>query len=200
MRLKTFLTDETWTNKETGSRIYGDNVYDPDGDIDWDKDDEKLIYLDMDGVLTDFLAAFLKIDGRPTTEVEKEGDPAFWAHVAKGGLKFWSMMPWMKDGRKLWNYVKNKNVKILSAPARSLPDSRKGKAVWVKQALNPTPELILCRGKEKFKYADPNAILIDDKKKIIDQWKAAGGIGIWHGPKWGGSTAKTIQALKKLGV
>ena len=145
--------------------------------------------------MTDFHAAFEKIDGRTTKEVEKEGDPAFWAHVKKGGLKFWSMMPWMKDGRQLWNYVKNKNVKILSAPARSLPDSRKGKKIWVHQALNPKPELILKRAREKQEYAHKKAILIDDKKKNVDRWNAAGGIGIWHT-----STKKTINALQKLGV
>ena len=152
-----------------------------------------IIYLDMDGVLVDFEKAFKKIDGRTTTEVEKEGDSVFWEHVKKGGLKFWSMMPWMNDGRKLWNYVKNMNVSILSSPARALPDSRKGKEIWVYQALNPKPKLILKRAREKQEYAKPNAILIDDKKKNIDRWNAAGGIGIWHK-----STNKTIKELNNI--
>ena len=154
---------------------------------------EYKIYLDMDGVLTDFDSAFKKIDGRSTTEVEKEGDPAFWEHVKKGGLKFWSMMPWMKDGRKLWNYVKNMDVNILSSPSRSLPDSSKGKKIWVYQALNPTPKLILKRAREKQEYAKPNTILIDDRKKNIDRWNAAGGIGIWHK-----SANKTIKKLESI--
>lgn len=154
-----------------------------------------IIYLDMDGVLTDFEKAFELIDGRKTTEIEKEGDPAFWEHVKKGGLQFWSMMPWMKDGRKLWNYVKNMNVKILSSPSRSLPDSNKGKKIWVQALLKPTPELILKRAREKQKYAAKNAILIDDKKSNILQWNAAGGTGIYHI-----SANNTIKELKNLGI
>jgi len=38
------------------------------------------------------------------------------------------------------------------------------------------------------------AILIDDFKRNVDQFKAAGGIGIHHT-----STSKTISELKRLG-
>ena len=47
----------------------------------------------------------------------------------------------------------------------------------------------------KKNYAAPNHILIDDKKSNIDEWRAAGGIGILHT-----SAADTIQQLKKLGL
>ena len=38
------------------------------------------------------------------------------------------------------------------------------------------------------------AILIDDFPRNVDQFKAAGGIGIYHT-----NTAKTIKELKRLG-
>ena len=44
-------------------------------------------------------------------------------------------------------------------------------------------------------YAAPNHILIDDRESNIDQWRAAGGIGILHT-----SASNTIQQLKKLGL
>lgn len=153
------------------------------------------IYLDMDGVLTDFVESFRRIDGRPTTEVEKEGDEAFWEHVKKGGLKFWADMPWIKGSKKLWSYVKNKDVTILSAPARRLPDSPKGKEIWVGRELKPTPNLILKRAREKQEYASPNSILIDDLKKNVDAWNRAGGIGIlFKNPN------QVIKKLKELGI
>ena len=163
-------------------------------DSDRPDDPEKIIYLDMDGVLTDFNAAFEAIDGKKTTEIEKFGDPVFWEHVKKGGLRFWSHMPWMKDGRTLWNYVRDKNVEILSAPARALPDSVKGKKIWVNRELGSV-KLNLKRAREKQEFAHNRAILIDDKKKNIDRWKAAGGLAIHHT-----SAMKTIKKLKEYGV
>jgi len=152
------------------------------------------IYCDMDGVLTDFVSGFKKIDGRPTTEVEKEGDPAFWDHVKKGGLEFWSNMPWIPGSKKLWNYIKDKNITILSAPARSLPNSPKGKKIWIKRELGNV-KLILKRAREKMQYANEHSILIDDLQKNITAWKSAGGIGIlFKNPN------QVIKKLKELGV
>lgn len=148
----------------------------------------------MDGVLTDFGAAFKKIDGRTTQEVEKAGDSAFWDHVDKGGLEFWSDMPWMKGSKKLWSFAKRTKLPlaILSAPARSLPNSPKGKQIWIGRELGPT-ETIFIRAKYKQQYASPTAILIDDQLPNIKRWKAKGGIGIHFK-----SPEQTIKELRKI--
>jgi len=154
------------------------------------------VYCDMDGVLTDFdkqLENFTGIkDGRKYEK--KEGTEAFWSEIGKGGLKYWSEMPWMKDGKKLWDYIKNKNVKILSAPARTIPESPRGKHMWVKGNLGNV-ELILRRARDKQDFAKKDAILIDDMDENIKQWKARGGIGILHK-----SASSTIKKLKELGL
>ena len=156
------------------------------------------IYVDMDGVLADFKASFKKISGKTTEEVDKEdtkgNQEAFWEYVDKGGLEFWSEMPWIKGSKKLWNYVKNKDVAILSAPARRLPNSIRGKQLWVGRELG-SPKLILKRAREKKEYATKDSILIDDYKKNIQQWKSAGGIGILFK-----NADQAIKELKKLGV
>ena len=69
---------------------------------------------------------------------------------------------------------------------------------WIEKNLRPLPKLnhiLIRRHKQKFAVTNgvPN-ILIDDWSKNIDEWKAAGGIGIKHR-----NTAETIAALKKLG-
>ena len=154
------------------------------------------IYCDMDGVLTDFnkqLETFTGIKDGETYEKQK-GTEAFWSAIGKGGIKYWSEMPWMKDGKTLWNYIKHKNTKILSAPARTIPESPVGKHMWVKKNLG-SAELILRRAREKQEFAKKNAILIDDMDKNIKQWKASGGIGILHK-----SAASTIKQLKDLGI
>lgn len=137
------------------------------------------IYFDMDGVLTDFPAAFVKVDGRTTQEVEKEGDENFWKHVDKGGLEFWAKMPWIKGSRNLWNYAKSTKIPLalLTAPARRLPNSPKGKLIWVARELGPV-DVTMVRAKYKQDYASPNTILIDDLLPNIKRWIAKGGIGI----------------------
>ena len=152
------------------------------------------IYFDMDGVLTDFKAAFIKIDGRTTEQVEKDGDSVFWDHVDKGGLEFWSKMPWIKGSKKLWRYAKSTKLPlaILSAPARRLPNSPKGKEIWISRELGPT-ETIFIRARNKQEYANPKAILIDDQLPNIKRWKVKGGIGIHFK-----SPEQTIGMLKKI--
>jgi len=139
---------------------------------------EYKIYVDMDGVLTDFNGQFFKYFKRTPEEVHKEGgDPLFWGMVSKGGLEFWSKMPWLGGSKQFWNYVKQFNPTILSAPARSLPQSPKGKKMWVKRELGNVP-LILKRAREKKEYADENSVLIDDSQENINGWRSAGGVGI----------------------
>lgn len=156
---------------------------------------EYTIYCDMDGVLTDFDKQLVSVGIEDGFAYEKEnGSELFWKKVETGGLKWWSEMPWTSDGKKLWNYIKDKNVKILSAPARSIPDSSKGKHIWVKTNLGSV-ELILKRAREKQQFANKKSILIDDMEKNIKQWKQSGGIAIHHK-----SASDTIAKLKELGV
>ena len=99
----------------------------------------------------------------------------------------------MSDGEQYWNYIKDYDVELLSSPSRS-STSRLGKRLWVR---NNTPgvKLTLAQAAKKQNYAAPNHILIDDRKSNIDQWIAAGGIGILHT-----SASDTISQLKKLGL
>lgn len=156
--------------------------------------DKYQIYVDMDGVLTDFdkqLKATAGIKNGRDWE-KKHGADAFWTEIKKGGLEFWSKMPWMKDGKQLWNYIKDKNVAVLSAPAKTIPDSKKGKKMWVKNNLG-NAKLILAQAADKQKYASPTSILIDDFDRNISQWKASNGIAIHHK-----NASDTIKKLNKL--
>ncbi len=99
----------------------------------------------------------------------------------------------MPGGKELWAYLKPFNPILLSAPSRE-ESSRIGKAVWVKHKI-PGTKLILRYAKQKQQLATPKSILIDDRQINIDQWEAAGGVGILHT-----STSSTIEQLKKLGL
>jgi len=150
------------------------------------------IYCDMDGVLADFESGYEKLTGIDLRGEFKKGDD-FWDPISKAGVGFWAGLKWMPDGQKLWDYLKPYKPDLLSAPSRE-DSSRIGKHVWVKYKI-PGTKLILRYAKQKQELATPESILIDDRQVNIDQWEAAGGIGILHT-----STANTIQQLQKLGL
>jgi hypothetical protein len=149
----------------------------------------------MDGVITDFDSRFKKYsNGVSPSEYESTyGTSNFWELISEQGVRFWVGMPWMKDGKQYWNYIKKYTPILLSSPSNE-NESRLGKRLWVKNNI-PGTKLILARAKNKQNYSGENKILIDDKPSNIEEWKSQGGIGILHT-----STSKTIQELKKLGL
>jgi len=160
------------------------------------KINELTIYQDLDGCLCDFEKAFENLGHGTFEEVEGQSyveDPAkAWNLIAKAGEKYWSEMPWMSDGKFLWKYVKQFNVKILSAPIHA-KSSHTGKKKWVQKNLGRDIELILSPSNKKYRYADSKSILIDDRESNIKEWRKAGGIGILH------TDAKTtIDKLRRI--
>lgn len=153
---------------------------------------EYKIYCDIDGVLTDFDQAYEDLTG-----IDIRGrhlsDKSFWDPISKAGVKFWSDMSWKEDGYVLWDYIKKYNPKLLSAPSRD-NSSRIGKHEWVDREL-PGVTLLLRSAKHKKDFAEPNAILIDDREDNINGWIESGGIGILHT-----NTETTIGELKKYGL
>ena len=157
-----------------------------------EEEDNYQIYCDMDGVLTDFESGYEKLTGIDLKGEFQQGSD-FWDPISKAGVGFWAGLQWMPGGKELWAYLKPFNPILLSAPSRE-ESSRIGKAVWVKHKI-PGTKLILRYAKQKQQLATPKSILIDDRQINIDQWEAAGGVGILHT-----STSSTIEQLKKLGL
>ena len=151
------------------------------------------IYCDMDGVLVDFESGYEKLTGIDLKGEYRPGVEDFWKPIEQAGVKYWASLKWMPDGKQLWGYIKQYTPELLSAPSKS-ESSKIGKYVWVKNNL-PGTKLILRYASRKKELANPESILIDDRQVNIDQWEAAGGIGILHT-----STDNTIQQLQKLGL
>ena len=152
------------------------------------------LYCDMDGVLCDFEKRFKDLTGlSPNAYRDKNGLDQFWKVIDNDGVRFWVGIPWMPDGKKLYEYIKPNLYALLSAPS-SDNSSRLGKRLWVKKN-TPGTKLILASAKNKQDYSEEGAILIDDRVDTIREWNTGGGIGILHT-----STTNTIQQLKKLGL
>ncbi|MBD3260457.1 MAG: AAA family ATPase [Candidatus Altiarchaeales archaeon] len=144
------------------------------------------LYVDLDHVLTDFdrqLSEMLGVDKDPGN------DPKVWSKIDEAGDKFWATMPWMADGPQLWDECKKYEPTILTSPSRH-DSSREGKKKWIKKNIPGTPFVV---ERDKYKYAEPDAVLIDDRKKNIDAWEKAGGKGILHK-----SAPSTIQKLHSM--
>jgi hypothetical protein len=158
------------------------------------------LYVDMDGVLTNWFKAFRDLGKDVTKGLEgdefekKYGREELWSVIDKHGkLEFWSEMEWMKNGKNLWNYVKKYNPTILTTPAKNKL-SKQGKEIWIKRELGKDIPFIFA--KDKYKYADMNSILIDDYDKKINDWVNLGdGIGILYK-----SVDQVIEELKKYGL
>jgi len=116
-----------------------------------------------------------------------------WWTPIEGKEDFWINMPWMKDGKKLWKYLKQYTTHILSSPSRD-PMSRSGKKKWCKRELG---DVHVYLSNDKGTYADDRSILIDDREENITDWKKNGGIGILH--KSASQTIKEIERIWSIG-
>ena len=145
------------------------------------------VYLDMDGVLADFVYGYNKVAGtdiKSQWDLPKAKQDPVLAKIA--GTDFFQTLPKFPSADKLVDLVIQKfgHYNICSSPLRNdYENSEKHKTIWLQKHLNPQPKnIIITPRKEKYAVqADgtPN-ILIDDKAENIQRWRAQGGIGILY--------------------
>jgi PAS domain-containing protein len=170
-----------------------------------------VIFCDMDGVLVDFDEGYKELTGVTTQHADSQGKDEFWK-LYRDSLKnkdisersYWANLDWMPDGKQLWDYIKEYNPYVLTAPSVNFDipfeeryklennESMQGKTEWV-QRLPNMKKIYFRSAQRKADFAGPNKILIDDRKDTIDSWNANGGIGILHT-----STANTIKQLETI--
>lgn len=144
----------------------------------------------MDGVLTDFRLAYFRLTGKKLNTYTN--DEKFWEPIHSSGIKFWSEMPWMSDGKTLWDFLISVcDPVILSAPSEKI-ESAIGKQIWVGREL-PGIRLILRPAERKCELATPTSILIDDMRDNVTSWEENGGIGILYK-----SAENSIKQLKHI--
>lgn len=161
-----------------------------------------LTYVDLDGVLADFVGAAENVLGREIDTQGKDLNNDDWRQI-HAAEDFWATLPFLRSGRKLWGHIRKQRPFILSALPRTARQwAQDGKLFWVGKNLPSVTKdrILLVNRKDKQKFAmnagrRPN-LLIDDNAKNIREWEAAGGIGILHRSE---AAEKTIARLKKLG-
>lgn len=155
------------------------------------------IFLDMDGVLVGFEKGFKDNFGISADDAHKQG--TMWSLVYSGDpISFWINLPPMPDYMKLWNHVKSKAVTILTGCPHGrdmngrkfdsvCPFAKYGKFYWGIDKIGPS---FLAKNvtfqpvfsEDKWRYAKPGYILIDDREDLCKDWesKTPGAIAICH--------------------
>ena len=152
------------------------------------------IYVDMDGVLSDWEAQFKRYSGGiPVNTYDNlHGKQNRFNLVNKNSPEYYANMPWMKDGKLLYNFVNSfPNVQILS----HAPDAKSkiGKQQWLKDKGITFESNLVPNRKDKSKFATDDSVLIDDREDVVNDFINAGGKAILHT-----NSIDTINQLKEI--
>lgn len=153
------------------------------------------IYVDMDGVIADFEKRFKELTGKLPSDYKTEtGFMNNFQKIIDGG-HFGTLDP-MPDFDTLVSFLNSLSVEksILSSTARPHTNFSVAsqKMQWLAKVGITWPKIFVPGKHLKQEHATPNSILIDDTPIVIEQWNAAGGIGILHT-----DAESTIEKLKQ---
>lgn len=144
------------------------------------------IYLDMDGVIVDFVGGALAAHRKPLCppipgecHIEKwlKVTPTDFWHKCRGHL-FWDSLGWLDDGLEMLQQCGPWFDKtwLLSTPSDD-PGCLSGKYSWLTRELSGWKRRLILAC-DKVSVSPPGALLIDDSDDNCKKWEAAGGEAI----------------------
>jgi len=168
------------------------------------------IYLDMDGVLADFVSASIAAHGRDdshdsvktwdySTEQWEISHGKFWS--ACQGRSFWAGLSPYSHHLELLEMCEAyaDEVYFLTSPSSTgHAECLAGKSDWIKAWFGGMYQKNLIPTKHKHLLAASDRVLIDDSSGNIESWVKAGGIGIGFGQPWNQYDACMSNLAAKL--
>ena len=152
-------------------------------------------FLDLDGVLVDFVGGALAMHGKhiPPAEVRWDfltqigfdgvNDERFWAPM---GRDFWAGLGWTADGRAILAAVEEafgaEQVCLLTSPCLT-PGCAEGKLDWVRRETPGYARRVLV-GPCKHLLAGPRKLLVDDHDANCEAFNRAGGASVLVPRPW----------------
>jgi hypothetical protein len=170
-----------------------------------------IIFLDMDGVLVDFIGGACELHGKanPYTQDYAQGhwgvealldiDPVdFWKPL---GRDFWANLKWLPDGKRILMVAEAvsdlaDNVCLLSTPCDTF-GCADGKRDWVKREM-PSYAGRLFLGKKKAALSRPRAVLVDDSDENCREWSERGGTAILVPRPWNSQHTRAAWSARHV--
>jgi 5'(3')-deoxyribonucleotidase len=147
----------------------------------------------MDGVIADFTTAYLELVNSRlkhddikdwkiflhTDQTENE----FWKTLDLAGEGYWTNIPLYPESISLVEKLRLfDNVTILTSVSPLAPIAAIGKIKWLQKYI--TPMIPICIDTDKWKYANPKTILIDDKPENVREFINNGGNAYLYSRPW----------------
>jgi hypothetical protein len=156
----------------------------------------KVLLVDLDGVLVDFVRGSLAFHGKTLPYLETRWNfpeqvgfaetraKEFWGPL---GFDFWAGLPWHPQGRALLDGLAGiagrKNVVFCTTPAETV-GSVEGKIEWLRRNVPDMARQFTVTPVKAAASACSGRILLDDRDENVDEWRAAGGTGITVPQPW----------------
>lgn len=165
------------------------------------------IFLDMDGVLCDFIASAAKLHNYDlTANLWPAGvwdceavfgcadAAAFWKPIHEAGRAFWSDMAPLEWMRELYALlIEVAPVTILTSPSKGAC-CPSGKVDWLHKHFGTKFHKYII-GSQKHLVSAPGRLLVDDADKNVNPWLAAGGQAILFPQPWNTNHSLTVDRL-----
>lgn len=141
------------------------------------------IYLDLDGVVADFSKRYKELYNMEPREAEKHKkfDGFFSEFIINNQFATLDLMP---DAIELINFLKTLPIptEILSSTGRqeSYDSISIQKKIWLDTHGITFKQNFVPGKRFKYEFATPSSIIIDDTFSVIEDWRKAGGIALWH--------------------
>ena len=163
----------------------------------------KTVYVDLDGVLCDFLKRFKELYGveperdYPSKNKAKDAyKQQFKDFIAGDNFTTLDPMPDYDLAMEFLRGIENDyDMKLLSSTAKPkyMEEVVRQKHLWLKNHDIHWPVILVPGKKLKQYYARPDSVLIDDTLSNIIEWRDRGGPAIWHS-----SWEETIKRFGEL--
>lgn len=165
----------------------------------------KVAYLDLDGVLVDFMRGALKFHNKTIFYPDIKWDfpddlgltpQQFWGPL---DLNFWVGLEWTPEGKEILALVESyfgDNIAIVTSPPKT-GGACEGKLAWVAREM-PKYKRRCFVGARKELLAAPSKILIDDRDENLAAFSAARGFIAPIGRPWNAYSAAEPVILSTL--
>jgi 5'(3')-deoxyribonucleotidase len=174
------------------------------------------LLLDMDGVLDDFVGGASKAHSRTSPYEDDQGHGVFdmeklwgistndfWAKCQ--GYNFWFWMEKTKEADEIVNlataYFGVDNIAILTSPSDPDRECVEAKRDWIKKYYPQFSKRIIFGSAKEF-LAGPERVLIDDRDRNVEDFRAAGGATVLVPRPWNKENDRSGKVLEvvKLGL